>query len=58
MLHHSLHKLREADLLREAERERAVRALRAATEGRSDPAGSARRRGLVPALVRRWSARA
>lgn len=40
MLHHSFHKLHEADLLREAERERTVRAALRETDR---PAGSPRR---------------
>ncbi|GAA1383529.1 hypothetical protein GCM10009639_03980 [Kitasatospora putterlickiae] len=53
MTHYSLHKLREADLLRVAERERASRA--AAASG-ADRAGRAR--ALVPAWFRRRPARA
>ncbi|MFB6887840.1 hypothetical protein ACFCX4_00785 [Kitasatospora sp. NPDC056327] len=53
MLHYSLHKLREADLLREAERERASRA--AAGGGR---ARAGRARALVPARLRRRPAHA
>ncbi|WP_354638506.1 hypothetical protein [Kitasatospora camelliae] len=39
MLHYALHKLREADLLREADRQRT---LRAAAESRPDPPGRPR----------------
>ncbi|MFJ3794346.1 hypothetical protein [Kitasatospora sp. NPDC090091] len=55
MLHYSFHKLHEADLLREADRERN---LRAATTGRPEPVPSTRRtRGLVPPRLRRRPAR-
>ncbi|MFB7619191.1 hypothetical protein [Kitasatospora sp. NPDC056181] len=56
MLHYSLHQLREADLLREADRRRAVRAV---VDRRSCRARAAERvRRLVPAQMRRRAARA